>query len=235
MPDDQSDQIAAERLYEQIERVLTREIVDGVYDDAGVLPTERKLMVRFGVGRPAVREALFSLKRRGLATRRQGQRVRPVKPNFDNVLSELDLIVRSALRDEINVAHLMELRRFIESSLAAKAAESANADDLICLDKAIKAGWASISDQEAFWRADVAFHEALAAISRNPILPQIVHAMLRWLIIERRITFANEDRNREVCIRHEAVVKSIKEGDAAKASETMIAHLTETEMIIRQR
>ncbi len=230
-----SDHISTERLYEQIERVLAREIVDGMFDEAGVLPSERKLMERFGVGRPAVREALFSLERRGLVERRQGRRVRPLKPTFDNVLSELDLIVRSALRDEMNVAHLMELRRFIESSLAAKAAESADAVGLARLDAALAAGRAAISDQEAFWHADVEFHEALAAISRNPILPQIVRAILRWLIVERRITFANEDRNRDVCRRHEAVAAAIHAGDPAKASQAMTTHLAETEEIISQR
>ncbi len=235
MTNDQSDHVSSERLYEQIERVMAREIVDGVYDEAGVLPSERKLMDRFGVGRPAVREALFSLERRGLVERRQGRRVRPLKPTFKNVLSELDLIVRSALRDEMNVAHLMELRRFIESSLAAKAAESADAEGLARLDAALAAGRAAISDQEAFWRADVEFHEALAAISNNPILPQIVRAILRWLIVERRITFANEKRNRDVCRRHEAVAKAIHDGDSAKASHAMATHLAETEEIIRQR
>jgi DNA-binding FadR family transcriptional regulator len=235
MTNDQSDHVSAERLYEQIERVMAREIVDGVYDEAGVLPSERKLMDRFGVGRPAVREALFSLERRGLVERRQGRRVRPLKPTFKNVLSELDLIVRSALRDEMNVAHLMELRRFIESSLAAKAAESANPEGLARLDAALAAGRAAISDQEAFWRADVEFHEALAAISNNPILPQIVRAILRWLIVERRITFANEERNRDVCRRHEAVAKAIHDGDAARAAQAMATHLAETEEIIRRR
>lgn len=235
MPEDQHDRISATRLYEQIEQVMAREVVDGVYDEAGVLPSERQLMERFGVGRPAVREALFSLERRGLAERRQGRRVRPLKPGFENVLSELDLIVRSALRDKMNLAHLMELRRFIESSLAAKAAESATAEDMSQLDAALRAGRAAISDQDAFWRADVAFHEILAGISGNPILPQIVRAMLRWLIVERRITFANEDRNRNVCMRHEAVFDAIRAHDATRAAQAMADHLSETEAIISQR
>lgn len=235
MLEKQSDHISAERLYEQIERVLAREIVDGVYDDAGVLPSERKLLERFGVGRPAVREALFSLARRGLVERKQGRRIRPLKPGFDKVIAELDLIVRSALRDQVNVTHLMELRRFLESSLATKAAEAADADDLARLDEAIAAGRAAISNQEEFWRADVAFHEALASTSRNPILPQLIRAMLRWLIVERRITFADEDRNREVCARHEAIVDAIRAGDGAKASQAMTAHLSETEEIIGRK
>ncbi|WP_302675393.1 GntR family transcriptional regulator, partial [Stenotrophomonas sp. GbtcB23] len=88
---------------------MATEIVDGKYDDTGLLPAERKLMERYDVGRPAIREAIFALARRGLVEQRQGRRVRVLKPNVRHVVSELELVVRGVLRDSTSPGHLMEV------------------------------------------------------------------------------------------------------------------------------
>ena len=53
------------RLYEQISEVLERQIRGRELEEGAELPSERELMVRFKVGRPAVREALFHLQNNG--------------------------------------------------------------------------------------------------------------------------------------------------------------------------
>ena len=226
------DDIRPERLYELVERILAKEIADGQYDDAGYLPSERNLMTRFNVGRPAIRDALFSLERRGLVERSRGRRVRPLKPGFETVIQQLDLVVASSLRTRGNLRHLMELRRFIESSLAEKAAHTATTGEIEKLRVILGEARSSIHDQERFWLADIAFHEALAEISRNPILPEIVKAVARWLIGERRITMPNEERNRKVCNQHEAIIEAIEKGDGRAASRAMTLHFEDTEQVL---
>ncbi len=229
---DDKEEIKAERLYEQVERILAKEIAGGKYDEAGYLPSERKLMDRFGVGRPAIREALFSLERRGLAIRQLGRRVQPLKPGFETVIQQLDLVVESSLRNRANLRHLMELRRFIESSLAEKAAHTATEKDIAKLRSILAEAQDSISDQDRFWKTDIAFHEALAEISHNPILPEIVKAIARWLIGERRITLPDEGRNKKVCAQHEAIVDAIEGRDGRAAAEAMIRHFQDTEKVL---
>lgn len=226
------DEVRVERLYEQVERILAKEIVGGKYDEAGYLPSERNLMERFGVGRPAIREALFSLERRGLATRHQGKRVRPLKPGFETVIQQLDLVVESSLRERANLRHLMELRRFIESSLAEKAAQTATKAEIAKLWAILEETRKSTHDQERFWQADIAFHEALAEISNNPILPEIVKAIARWLIGERRITLPDVERNKQVCDHHEAIITAIEAGDGPAASQAMSRHFRDTEQVL---
>lgn len=225
-------EVRSERLYEQVERILAKEIAGGKYDEVGFLPSERNLMERFGVGRPAIREALFSLERRGLAIRRQGRRVSPLKPGFETVIQQLDLVVESSLRERSNLRHLMELRRFIEGGLAEKAAQNATPAEIEKLWAILEETRKSINDQERFWQADIAFHEALAEISKNPILPEIVKAIARWLIGERRITLPDVDRNRKVCDHHEAIIKAIEAGDGAAASQAMGRHFHDTEVVL---
>ena len=48
-------------LSEQVAEQLEAEILEGRLGENDQLPSERELMEQFGVGRPAVREALFYL------------------------------------------------------------------------------------------------------------------------------------------------------------------------------
>ena len=54
------------KLFEQVAAHLEREILEGKINPGDRLPPERDLQIRFGVGRPAIREALITLRRAGL-------------------------------------------------------------------------------------------------------------------------------------------------------------------------
>ena len=73
-------QIRRRKLYEEVAEQLEQSIQDGEYAPAGQLPSERDLMRHFGVGRPAVREALFHLRKMGLVEVRSGERARVTRP-----------------------------------------------------------------------------------------------------------------------------------------------------------
>ena len=56
-------------------------IQEGVYAAEDLLPSERELMQQFGVGRPAIREALFHLRKMGLVELLRDARGRgPLEP-----------------------------------------------------------------------------------------------------------------------------------------------------------
>ena len=86
------------RLFEQIAEVLERRIRSRDYAEGDELPSERDLMKDFGVGRTAVREALFHLKRMGLIELRAGARARVAVPTPEAVMSSLSDWVRDARR-----------------------------------------------------------------------------------------------------------------------------------------
>jgi GntR family transcriptional regulator, sialic acid-inducible nan operon repressor len=66
--------IRPQKLYEQVAHRLEARILDQTYSPGDLIPSERDLMREFGVGRPAVREALFHLKNMGLIELRSGER-----------------------------------------------------------------------------------------------------------------------------------------------------------------
>jgi hypothetical protein len=57
--------IRRRKLYEDVADHLDKLIQAGAYAPSDLLPSERDLMKHFGVGRPAVREALFHLREMG--------------------------------------------------------------------------------------------------------------------------------------------------------------------------
>ena len=62
------------RVHVEVLSCLLEDIQSGVYQVGQKLPSERELMDEFGVGRPAVREALSALARMGLIEVSPGMR-----------------------------------------------------------------------------------------------------------------------------------------------------------------
>lgn len=59
-------------LYHQLAELLLADIRAGVLVEGGRIPSEHQLAAEHGIGRPTVRQALESLVRRGVLTRRRG-------------------------------------------------------------------------------------------------------------------------------------------------------------------
>ena len=78
------------KLFEQVAEVLERRIRDHDLPAGAELPSERDLMKEFGVGRPAVREALFHLQRMGLLEMRPGARAQVAVPSVQAVMHSVE-------------------------------------------------------------------------------------------------------------------------------------------------
>ena len=68
--------ITRQKLSDQVFDRLWEMIVSGELKPGDTIPSERKLMERFAVGRPAVREALQALANKGVITISHGERSR---------------------------------------------------------------------------------------------------------------------------------------------------------------
>ena len=75
------------KLFELVADELEKLIHSGQLKPGDALPSERDIMNAFKTGRPAVREALFSLQNRGLIAIEAGRRARVVVPRVENVLT----------------------------------------------------------------------------------------------------------------------------------------------------
>lgn len=74
-------------LYHQVSSVLRNSILEGVFADRELLPTEKQIEAEFGVSRVSVRKAVDLLESEGLVVRRQGRgtlivRRKEARPEF---------------------------------------------------------------------------------------------------------------------------------------------------------
>src|SRR5258708_36517350 len=117
-------------LYEDVAYGLEQMIGDANFAPGDQLPSERDLMVRFGVGRPAVREALFHLQKMGVVEVRSGERARVTRPTPKVVVAGLAGAARHLLAEPDGVRQFQTARAFFEIGLVRHAAEHATEDDL---------------------------------------------------------------------------------------------------------
>src|SRR3546814_19280946 len=72
----ENEPIVRRKLADEVFDRLKAMIVSGERSPGESLPSERELMARLGVGRPAIRDAMPALAPPGLATIRHGERAR---------------------------------------------------------------------------------------------------------------------------------------------------------------
>lgn len=222
---DSPDHVRRRRLYEEIAAKLEAEIHSGLYAVGDVLPSERELMARFGVGRPAVREALFALQKLGLISVRHGGRARVTQPTRQVVVEALSGAARHLLSAADGVRQFQQARLVFEVGLVRYAAANAGNVDIDALDQALAANKASLGDAAAFERTDVEFHHAIARIAGNPIFEAIHEAMIGWLTEQRHITL-KAARQQDLAYRaHQQILAAIRAGDPDRAERMMRDHL----------
>jgi GntR family transcriptional repressor for pyruvate dehydrogenase complex len=100
------------KLYEQVSERLERRIREQDIAPGEELPSERELMKEYGVGRPAVREALFHLQKMGLLELKAGARARVAAPDARAVVGSLAGSARYLLSAPDGMRHFQEARMF---------------------------------------------------------------------------------------------------------------------------
>lgn len=223
------DPIRRQKIYQEIARRLEDQILEGRLQPGDTLPSERELMERHGVGRPAVREALLSLQKSGLIAIQNGERARVVRPSAMNLVGELSSAARYLLSQADGIRQFQQARLFFEMGLARFAAVHGTEVDLSRLAKALAANEAAIADMAAFARTDVEFHFVLAEIPRNPIFVALHIALAEWLTEQRSSTLQQHGMARTALKAHRAIFKAIDARDPDQAEAAMRQHLGEVE------
>ncbi|MEZ5926077.1 MAG: transcriptional regulator NanR [Hyphomicrobiaceae bacterium] len=223
-----SEIIRRRRLSDEVASRLETMINDGRYPAGEQLPSERDLMQMFGVGRPAVREALFSLQKMGLVAIQAGDRARVTRPTPESVVESLSGAARHLLAAPGGVESLQDARLFFEVGLARHAATNATQADIDRLAAALDANRQALGDLAAFERTDVAFHYQLAVIANNPIFTALHQALVEWLVEQRHTTLSWPGRKstfKKAYEAHKAIFEAVVLRDPDDAEKAMRAHL----------
>ncbi|HEV2042016.1 MAG TPA: transcriptional regulator NanR, partial [Casimicrobiaceae bacterium] len=174
--------ISRRKLGDQVlDRLLAR-IGAGEFPAGSHLPSERELMELLGVGRPSVREALQAMERMGFVAIVHGEGARVLPLSAQTMIAQMSQAVMFMLSNSDDLlGYLKEARLLFEVSMARIAAQRATKADIKILQRALKEHRASLDDPQRFLKTDMAFHTAIAAVSRNPIYVAVSKAMLDWL------------------------------------------------------
>ena len=220
------------------ERIVRRKLSDEVFDrlkhliTAGQLmpgdemPSERELMDRFGVGRPAIREAMQALDGLGLIQIHHGGRARVLELTARSISRQVDLTAQVMLaRSPDALEHLKSARIFFERGMVREAASKASRADVMALRTILAEQRRALGDADAFIAADMAFHNRIAAISANPIYLAVSEAMLGWLKHYHVELLIWSGKENFTLAEHQDLIDHIASHDADAAEQALIKHL----------
>ena len=146
------------------------------------LPSERDLMDRFAVGRPAVRDALQSLGSAGLIEINHGERARIAVPDTRVMFDRIGQTVLHLLQTSpTTLQHLKEARIMFEIGMVKMAAKNATVADIRRLEDILERQRQHLHDAPEFVKGDMAFHTAIASVGGNSVCTLLSEAMLDWL------------------------------------------------------
>lgn len=224
-----SIQISRAKLFEQVAAHLERQILSGELKPGDRLPTERELQTAFGVGRPAIREALITLQRAGLIEIGNGARAKVSIPTASAVFSGMQPAVLQMLTTDEGQHHFQRARLFFECGLARHCAVYGTDADIAALREALEANRAAIGDRERFVATDIAFHFALARAMENPVFTSLHDAISEWLKLQRTVTLNAPDQEQVAYRAHEEIYDAIRRRDPDTAEAAMREHLLQLE------
>lgn len=221
-----TEPIVRRKLANEIFDRLKAMIMSGEYPPEESLPSERELMTRFGVGRPAIREALQALANLGLVTISHGERARVREVTAQAAVHQIDAVAQLLLSaSPESLDHLKQARRFFEQGMVRCAAETATESDIAALCDILEQQRSAVGDAVAFIRADIAFHTRIAAITGNPIYTAVSETMLNWLREYHAHTLIWQGKSERTLTEHAAIIGWIEAHDPAGAEQAMIGHL----------
>jgi GntR family transcriptional regulator, sialic acid-inducible nan operon repressor len=213
------------KVHKHIERELEQMMLERKYEPGDNLPSERQLMELFGVGRPAVREALLSLERSGVVRLRSGSPAVVTRVSLDSIMDGLTVPVRSFLNDDTGIRELQQARKLVECAIARRVAEVRTDQDLARMARALDLNRAALGDLPAFERTDMHFHTEIVRTLHNRIFDGIAVAMAGWLLEQRQATLKTPGQPAKALAFHTHIFRAIERGVPAEAEQAMAAHM----------
>ncbi len=226
--------IIRRKLADEVRDRLLTMIQGGEFHPGDQLPSERTLMDQFGVGRPAVREALQSLGSSGLIEIHHGERARVAIPDTNSMFDRIGETMRHLLQTSPKTLdHLKDARILFEVGMTKIAANHATPEDVQKLDELLDRQQAASNDNAEFVKRDMAFHSAIASISRNSVCEMLSEAMLDWLFHFRRDLLRMPGSEIITMAEHRRIYAAIAAHDVEEAERAMKDHLTRSDQRYR--
>jgi GntR family transcriptional regulator, sialic acid-inducible nan operon repressor len=221
-----SEPIVRRKLSDEVFARLKKLITSGELHPGDDMPSERELMERFAVGRPAIREAMQALANMGLVAISHGERAKVLQLTAESIMRQVDgaaKIMLSSSKDSLE--HLKNARIFFERGIVRAAADLANDQDVANLRGILARQHGLLGNADGFIDADMEFHTQIAKITGNPIYAAVSAAMLGWLKEYHTEMLIWTGKEQHTLAEHEKIIERIAAADPDGAEREMIKHL----------
>jgi len=219
--------IKPKKISSQIAEQIRSSILAGEFTPGEKLPPERELAEMFGVSRPSVREALNILTSSGMVMSYQGGGTvvkSLVEISTGNPLSEL------IKGEQARALDVIEVRKCMEGWTSYYAAQRALPDDLRKLEQIVVEMERNLEGMKPSQDLDANFHIIIAQATHNVVwlhlMQSIFDAMKEFQRGVWRVVYQTEEDHRLLFRHHREVFEAIRDRDAERARDTMLAHLT---------
>lgn len=216
--------IQSSRLYEQIVNQIEEFLLSGRLKPGDQLPPERELAEQFQVSRTAVREAIKTLREKGLVEAYPGRGTFITSLRSGATRQSLNWIAKFVQQPD-GSSYIAEVRDILEPEIAARAATRATAKHVEALREAVAAMDEALDNATVFIEADLDFHLVLAEAVDNPIILSLIDSAVSLLREQRTSIFSAPGGPEHGQAHHKRILAAIERRDPAAAREAMQAHL----------
>jgi DNA-binding FadR family transcriptional regulator len=199
---------------------LGRRIVGSHYPVGTTLPNEPELVDHFGISRTVIREAMKCLAGKGLVEikTRVGTRVKE-RSSWHHLDTDVMVWYYETGPSVEIMRSIKDLRRVLEPEATARAAARATDEDLAVIASAYHDMVSSIGDVDAHADADLRFHTAIFAATRNMVYAQLIDLLAIAIYANRTLSPRDEltvGQERSLP-GHKAILDAIMARDADEA------------------
>lgn len=220
------------RRYEQVADQIRKLVSDGTLKPGDLLPPERELAAKLGVGRSSIRDAVRTLEVMGILEPRQGHGTVVRDLSTDALVVPLASVLT---RKREMVQELLDVRRMIEPGLAARAAKNATGEEIARMAAILERHEAKLRRGEQAVDEDDEFHYAIALAARNSVVLRVLDVLMDLLRESRSRSLQVPGRPRRSFDGHRRILRAIQRRDAEAAETAVKKHLKEIEEIVTRQ
>lgn len=216
----------AEEIAQQIQDlIISRDLPEGLR-----LPSERDLAEMLYTSRPTVSQAIRILVVRGLVESRRGSGAYVMRRPEAGLAASMNIMLGV---NEESLAHLVDLRLWLEDSGVHQAIERGTSEDVAAGERALEELRDSVGSTASWMSADTQFHATLMRASHNPYLASIfesVHTTLinyeyrEWITSGSVPKWLGRSHAAALTSLHEPILRAVRERDVESARIAVLHH-----------
>jgi DNA-binding FadR family transcriptional regulator len=214
--------IGRANLVQEVVRSFADLIMQRHWKPGDLIPSEKELAARFGVGRSTIREAMQSLVIMGVLEIRPGEGSYIREPSSELLSSAF---LWGLLLSPRSNGHLTQVRLCIEVNCAVTAAEVRSQETIDKLYALLDLMKTHQGDDRRVMEYDNRFHIAIAEATGNPIFVTLVETLQSIVRLWFPITCPDTGSADNTLAEHQAIADAIRMQDRDAAREAMRTHL----------